>query len=252
MVSELQKAGIWKRLAAWLFDEILIIMLAVGIGFLLSALLGYNGRSERVQQAYARYEAEYGITFEITQSEYESLSETKREQYDAAYRALTADEEAMKDYNAMLNLALVIITLGILLAILSWEFVVPLFLGNGQTLGKKIFSLCLMRNDGVKVNNLQLFTRTVVGQFTIETMIPVYIVSLLFLGAMDVTGTLILGGLAIAQLVCLCVTRTNAAIHDLLAGTVVVDISQRIFPTAEALLEHQKQVAAELAARATY
>lgn len=253
MVSDLQKAGIWKRFAAWMFDFILAGMLAVGLGFLLSSALGYNGYSEALDRTYAQYESEYGITFEITQSDYQAMSEAQRQNYDAAYRALTADQDAIYLYNMILHLTLLITTLGILLAILIWEFFVPLLLGNGQTLGKKIFSLCLMRTDGVKVNNLQLFTRAILGKFTIETMIPVYILLMIFLNSMGLAGTLILLGLLIAQAVSLAVTHTNAALHDLLAGTVVVDsASQTIFPTAEARLEYQKKVAAERAARQTY
>ena len=67
------------------------------------------------------------------------MTEAQKETYDAAYDALIADEEAMKAYNMMVNLTLVITTCGILLAVLLWELLIPLFLGNGQTLGKKIF-----------------------------------------------------------------------------------------------------------------
>ena len=35
MVVDLQKANIWKRIAAWMFDGILICVLAVGCGALL-------------------------------------------------------------------------------------------------------------------------------------------------------------------------------------------------------------------------
>lgn len=252
MVYELQKAGTWKRLAAWMFDEILVVILAVGLGTLLSTLLGYSGYNQRVEQAYAKYEAEYGITFEITQSEYRAMSDSQRQNYDAAYQALTADRDAMQAYSMTLQLMLIITSLGIFFSVLVWEFFVPLYLKNGQTLGKKIFSLCVMRNDSVRVNNLQLFVRAVLGKFAIETMIPVYIVMMFFLNAMDITGTVVLVGLLVAQVICVAATRTNSMIHDLLAGTVVVDSSQRIFPSSEALLEFQKQVAAERAARQTY
>lgn len=252
MVSDLQKAGIWKRLSAWLFDALLVGMLAVGFGVLLSSLLGYNGYNDALNQTYDRYEAEYGVTFEITQSDYQAMSEPQRRNYDDAYRALVADRDAIYLYNMVLQLTLVITTLGILSAFLVWEFLVPLLLGNGQTLGKKIFGLCLMRTDGVKVNNLQLFARAVLGKFTVETMIPVYILLLIFWGSIGLGGTLILLGLLAAQVISLAVTHTNSALHDLLAGTVVVDISQTIFPTPEAKLEHQKKVAAERAARQTY
>lgn len=253
MNYEIQKAGIWKRMAAWLFDAILVSVLAVGCGALLSWALGYDGYSQTVDQAYAVYEAQYGIKFEITQEEYEAFSETQRQNYDAAYEALIADETAMKAYGMMLSLSLVITSLGILLAVLIWEFLIPLGLGNGQTLGKKIFGLCLVRQDGVQVNNLQLFTRMILGKYTIGIMIPVFILLMTFWGVMGISGTLILLALLLAQSVCLIVTRNNQALHDMLAGTVVVDMaSQTIFRTTEDLIAHQKRLAAERAARQPY
>lgn len=253
MVYDLQKASLWKRIAAWMFDGILTCILAVGLGVLLSVLLGYDGYSEQVDAAYAQYETQYGVVFEITQDEYQALSDEARQNYDAAYEALIADKDAMYAYNMMLNLSLVITSLGILLAVLLWEFAIPLWLGNGQTLGKKIFSLCLVRNDGVKLNNMQLFARTILGKFAIETMIPVHILIMLFWGVMGLAGTLILLALLAAEMLCLIISRNNCAIHDLIAGTVVVDISsQMIFRTTEDLINYKKKIAAEQAARQVY
>lgn len=253
MIYDLQKASFWKRISAWLFDGILTSILAVGLALVLSMLLGYDTYDRSVEDAYARYEAQYGITFDISQETYLEMSDEDRAQYDAAYAALTADEEAMYAYNMMLNLSLVILSLGILAAILIWDFLVPLFLGNGQTLGKKIFSIGLVRNDGVQVNTMQLFTRTLLGKFTIETMIPVYILVMLFWGIMDVTGTMILAALLVAQCCILGFSRTNALIHDLLAGTVVVDISsQMIFRTTEDLIAYKKKIHAEMVSRRDY
>ena len=253
MVYELQRAGIWKRIAAWMFDAIVTGMLAVGLGVVLSALLGYDGYSRAVELAYEKYETQYAVVFEISEEAYLAMSDEDRQNYDAAYGALIADGEAMYAYNMMLNLTLVITTLAILLAVLIWEFGIPLRLGNGQTLGKKIFGLCLVRNDGVKLNTMQLFTRTVLGKYTIETMIPVCILLMLFWGTMDLTGTAILLGLGAVQGVLVCFTRNHTPIHDLLAGTVVVDFaSQMIFRTTEDLIAFQKQVAADRAKRQPY
>ena len=230
MVYDLQKAGIWKRIAAWMFDGILTAILAVGLGLLLSFLLGYDGYSQELDAAYDCYEQEYGISFEITQDQYEAMSEQQKQVYDAASQALSADTEAAYAYNMMLNLSLVILSASILLSVLLWEFAIPLYFGNGQTLGKKIFGLCLVRTDCVRLNKLQLFARTLLGKFAVETMLPVYIVFLSFWGVLGVTGTAILFALSAAQLLCLAISRTNSAIHDLLAGTAVVDMaSQMIF-----------------------
>ena len=253
MGNDLQKAGMWKRIAAWMFDGILLSVLVVGFAFLLSNLLGYDAYGDTLDAAYARYETEYSVVFDITQEAYEAMSDAERQNYDAAYAALIADEEAMHAYNMMLSLTLVITSGGFLMGIMLWEFIIPYWLGNGQTLGKKIFGLCLIRNDGVRMNTMQLFVRTLLGKFTIETMIPVCILMMLFWGTIDLTGTIILLGLLLCQCLCIGLTRTNSAIHDLLAGTVVVDMtSQTIFPSTEDLIAYQKQVAAERAARQTY
>ena len=84
-------------------------------------------------------------------------------------------------------------------------------------------------------------------------MIPVAIVMMLFWGITGLPGTLFLLALLAGQLLCLGLTRTNSAIHDLLAGTVVVDIgSQMVFRTTEDLIAYQKKLAADRASRQPY
>jgi len=253
MTHNLQKASLWKRIAAWLFDSILTGILAVAFGVLISWLLGYDSHSQTLDQAYARYENQYGVSFEMTQEQYEAMSQAEQENYNAAYDALIADEEAMYAYNMMMSLTLVIISLGVLLAVVLWEFLVPLWLGHGRTLGKKIFGLCLVRSDGVRMNTMQLFTRSILGKYSMETMVPVLILLMIFWGTMGVLGPAVLFALGAGQLASVLFTRHNCAIHDLLAGTAVVDYaSQTIFDSTEDLIEYQKKVAADRAARAPY
>ena len=75
MVTDLQRAGMWKRMAAWLFDSILLLVLAVGMGFLLSGLLGYDSWNQKLDDAYNRYETQYGVVFDISQEEYEAKTD---------------------------------------------------------------------------------------------------------------------------------------------------------------------------------
>lgn len=253
MEQDLQKAGLWKRISAGIFDGMLAAMLAVGVAFLLSLAFGYDSQNETLNAAYEKYETQYGVTFNISAEQYDAMTEEEKANYQAAYDALVSDEEAMHTYNVVVNLMLLMTSLGILAGIVLMEFVVPLFFGNGQTLGKKIFGICLMRTDGVKLNTMQLFVRTVLGKFAIETMIPVYILLMFFMGAANIFNLLLLAAIALAQAVIVVVTRNNSLIHDLLAGTVVVDYaSQRIFTSTQDLIEYQKRVAAERAAREKY
>ena len=253
MDIDLQKAGLWKRIAAWMLDAILVCVLTVGCAYCLSLALDYDGYANTLEDSYAYYEDQFDTTFDIDQQKYEAMTEQERQNYDAAYEALIVDESAMYAYNMLINLSLLIATLSILASMLILEFVVPLLLGNGATVGKKVFSLGLIRTDGVRINKMQLFVRALIGKFTIETMIPVYLVLMMFWGIMDITGTLILCALGIGQMIIYGVTRTNSQIHDLLAGTAVVDVSsQRIFASTEDLIEYQKQIAAERAAQQDY
>lgn len=253
MDLDVQQASLWKRIAAWLFDSILVAVLAVGVGVLLSAVFGYDGYSTRLDEIYAEYETSYGVVFSVTAEEYESMTDKERQNYQTAYNALVKDEECLYVYNMVMNLSLVITTLGILLAVIGLEFVVPLLFGNGQSLGKKIFGICLMRNDCVKINTMQLFVRAILGKYTIETMIPVYIAMMIFWGTMGSVGTIILAGLLLLQSILLLTTRNRTALHDLLCGTVAVDFSsQRIFACDEDLIEYKKKIAAEQSARQAY
>lgn len=253
MANDLQKADLWKRFSAWLFDAVLMLTLAVGAGMLLSGWLGFETHSDTLEAEYARYEALYDVSFDISEADYMAMTEEARQNYDAAYQALIEDQQAMYHYNMVINLMLVIVSGGLLAAVLIWEFFLPLLFGNGQTLGKKLFGLGLVRKDGVQLNNLQLFTRTLLGKYTIDTMIPAAVLLMLFWGSLNLTGTLVLLGLLLGQIFCVALSKTNSAIHDLLAGTVVVDItSQHIFRSTEDLIAYQKKVAAERAARQTY
>lgn len=253
MMLDLQKASLLKRASAYLLDLILLLVVIVGFAAILSSALNYDRYSEQLNDHYARYEATYDIEFNLSTEEYDAMTDEERERYETAYNALISDEAAMHTYNMLVNLTLVITSISILLSYLALEFFVPLKLGNGQTLGKKIFGIALMRTGGVKINAVSLFIRTILGKYTIETMIPVLISILIFFGAMGVIGLAILALLLIVQVVLLFANRRHAVIHDLLADTVAVDMaSQMIFETEADLLAYKQKLHSEKAARQSY
>lgn len=253
MVYNVQKASMWKRISAFLFDFIILGILAVALAWLLSAALNFDSYNRTMEDGYEKYAAQYGISLEVTQEEYEAMDEAQKAQYDEAYEALSKDETVVYAYNMLVNLSLVMVTASLLIAFLALEFAVPLLIGNGQTMGKRIFGVALMRNDGVRINSVSLFVRTVLGKFTIETMIPVLILLMIFWGTIGVISVVILGALLLIQLGLLIGSKNNLMIHDFLANTIVVDYaSQMIFPDEQALIEYKKKQAAEKSARQNY
>ena len=253
MTVDIQKASFWKRISAFMLDAIVMVILAVGCGAALSGALRFSEYNEKVQAAYTQYEEDYGISFELTQEEYETMLPEERARFDEAYDALIADQEAMYAYNMTIYLSMLITTMGILIAVILLEFVGPMMLGNGQTLGKKVFGLGVMRVDSVRLTTIQLFIRTLLGKFTIEIMRPILLVLALFFNIIGPVGLIVLGGILLLQVILLGISKTDSAIHDHLAGTVVIDIaSQRIFDTTDDMIEYKKKIAAEKAARQAY
>ncbi len=241
MLTDLQKASFLKRISAFLLDFILLIILVTGIAFAMSAIFGFDSYSESLESLYAKYETEHGVSFDISLEEYEALSDEEKATYDSAYDAFLNDEEANYTYNMLISLTLLITSLSILIAYLALEFAVPAIVGNGQTVGKKIFSLAVMRTDGIKISNLSLFIRTVLGKYTLETMVAVFIVLMLYFGSIGIVGGVVLLLILVLQVVLLIVTKTNSCIHDLLSNTVVVDMaSQMIFENEEERDEYIK------------
>ena len=70
----------FKRISAFLFDLILLCIVAVGCAYLLSACLGYDAPLAELDSIKVTYEQEYTTTeyevkFEISSADYEALTE---------------------------------------------------------------------------------------------------------------------------------------------------------------------------------
>ena len=253
MIYDLQRASMWKRISAYLFDAILLSIVAVLFAWLMSSILGFDRYSDTLDAAYTAYGETYGVNFNLSLQEYDALSDAEIDTLNAAYAAMSADTEAVNAYNMLIQLMLLITSLGLLLAFFIMEFLIPLKLGNGQTLGKKIFGIGLMQQDGIRINGRLLFIRTILGKYTLETMIPVLILMMIWFGVLGLIGTLVLLGITLVQLLMLLLTRNRLAIHDAMAATVAVDVaSQLIFPDRAAMIAYKEKVHAEAAAREPY
>lgn len=255
MAHDLQKASAWKRISAFLFDAIILSVVTVLFAWGLSALVGYNGYHQTLMARYDAFSSEYGVDFSITQAEYDALEAGERQRVDAAWNAVAEDETAAEAYRMILSLSVVIVSLSILAGYMVTEFFVPLKLKNGMTLGKKIFGLGVMGTDGVRLRGPALFVRTVLGKYTVETMIPVLILVMIYWGVIGIVGPAIILLILVGEAAAALSTRREGfrLIHDLMAGTVEVDFaSQRIFESPEEKNAFLMREAAEKAQRQEY
>ena len=132
---DLQRASMWKRLSAALFDSIILFTVIVGMALLLSTVFNYDGYVIRLNELEQKYGEEFGVDLDITAEEMKELSEEERKVYEAADQAFAADPDVVYTYNMMLSMAVVIVTFSILLGFLLMEFLVPLLWGIGQSFG---------------------------------------------------------------------------------------------------------------------
>ena len=235
---EIQKADIWKRISAWLFDVILLLIVTVGFATAVSAIVNYDKYSAELTAHYERYEQQFGIDLFLSEEDFNKLSEEEQTEYKNLYQQAMdefAKDEAVQYTNSMIfNLALVILNVSILLGYLVVYFLVPVLFKNGQTLGKKIFGIAVMRAHGVKLPNSILFVRSIIGQCVIGTLVPIYF------GLLGGIGIIMLILLLLLQLGLFFFTQNRSTIHDLLSYTVAVDMaSQRIFENEADLIAYK-------------
>ena len=251
---DLQKATFSNRISAFLFDLIIFLVVVVGISCIINPLVGYDAKVAELEAIYDEYSERYGIDLELTQEEYDKMTQEEKDAHNAkveeANKALNEDEEALELYYRIMTLFLFNVTVSSLVAYLVLEFAIPLLLGNGQTLGKKIFGIGLMRADGVKIAPMQLFVRSILGKYTLETMVPLFVAGMVVTQILGIVGVIVLLGIVVLEVVVYFKSGTNSLIHDLVAVTVCVDIkSQQIFNTEEELIAYKEKTARENAGK---
>ena len=256
MIYDLQKASIMKRISAFLLDFILATIVFTGALWIFSSILNYDAQIDIMDDRRQAIESEYGIPalsekYEVSLNDYQGMSQEERNVLPTDVQQIFSDciNEINNDskYNQALaisiNLILIMLSFSLLFAVLVTEFIIPLVLKNGQTVGKKIFSLAVMRTDGIKIAPTLLFIRSVLGKYTIELMLPVLMVFMVLFFPSGILPIIVLLVLLIIEVILIIATRTNSLIHDSLSSTVVVDFSsQMIFDSVEAKQEYQRRI----------
>lgn len=267
MIYDLQKASILKRISAFLLDIILMLIAVTGFATLLSHMTDINANIDNYDKVLKEYEEQFSenewnlsidlsnaiFTVDGKELQFADLTEEQQNYINSAYDVVEQDERFLYESQMMFNKTLIIVSISLLLGHLLLEFIVPLILKNGQTIGKKIFSIAVMRVDGVKINSIVLFVRSMLGKYTIETMIPAYLIlmHLFNVGTLVTLGVLVI--IPIFEIILIVVTKTNSLIHDIISSTVSVDLqSQMIFDSLEAKHEYQLRIHEEEAKNAKY
>lgn len=123
--------------------------------------------------------------------------------------------------------------MGVFLSFLILEFIIPLILKNGITIGKKIFGLKVMGRKGYSINWVTLFIRTFTGKYLIETALPLFLFLLYLFSPFSSIIPLAAVAIFISDILLVFCTPLHLALHDLVSSTVVVDSACRIYEKAK-------------------
>ena len=270
---ELKRIGIVKRASALLLDIILLAVLATGMIFVISLICNYDAEEKKANDYYEQWEDfrskyiadvadYYGFEYEVSEDgnnytikkdgeasslnkvlialvndENRDSSPLMSEAY-GAYKALPPLNAVNAQYEFVYNLLFMMVSIGILLAYLILELIIPLIFKNGQTIGKKVFSIGVIQQNGIKISNLSLFARTVIGKYAIETMFPTLLIFLFLFGELGLLAIILLAALALLNIILFFTTKNKTPIHDIIVSTVVIDISlQEIYQSEDEMVE---------------
>lgn len=211
-----------KRAFAGAIDVLLIAILTVFIAMPMSSITGYKQSREDVETLFARLEKTYGVSFNLTPQEYQELTDEQYRRYDEAFAEFQSNEEDILTYNRMVQGSYLTVLGSILVAVLILELAIPLFLGDGQTLGKKMMGLVVIRMSGEQVDTLGIIARALLGKYLVEIAVPVFTVLAIYNGNSSGRSSFMIVGLFLAQAACMGLTRERRLIHDFLSGTRVV------------------------------
>lgn len=252
MVYDFQRASMTKRIPAWILDFILLITLATGFLWAWSHFIDIAPHTDAMLSIEAQHKAKYDGQLKVSIEEYEKMTEEEKiEKLTAEDRLaiqkaiekineeLFQNDEYLNAFGGAISSIFSMIALSCLCAYFILDFLIPLWLKNGQTIGKKCFGVALMRKDGIKVTPFMMFTRTILGKCSVELMFPAMLYVILG-GSVVALGICAIS--LLAQIIVPLATRNKTAIHDLVACTVAVDMSsQMIFDSVEEMEAYNAQ-----------
>lgn len=214
-----------NRIAAFIIDAILLVILLTGILYLSSVVFHYDAHLAALESEYIK---EGFLVLNPETNKYEYLSETASN-YQVVLESIKnnkiiiSEQNFLNSYTSQAPIACIAIVLFIT------EFIVPLFLGNGQTVGMKVFKIALISNNNIKISPLQLFARCLIGKIAILGVIPMFGVSfILFNPTGGLLGTLIIIVILIIQITAIMKNKNHAGIQDIIAQVYPVNYSETV------------------------
>ena len=165
-----------------------------------------------------------------------SIAAKQKYIYYYALADLTSLPKLQSDYDHYAFLASTLpLVIAIFVTFMIFYFLIPMLFKNGETIGKKVMHICLVNKLGYQYHRIQLIPRFLAPTFLIIAVI--FITGFSFWSLLIVSG-----GLLISYLFAI-FSKNNRALHDIFAGTLVVDSRESTwFKNAEEEVKTQQEI----------
>jgi len=224
-----KKPKLVKRIAAWIVDFILFLVLATGFAFFLSFATNYDH--------YVNVVNDKAIAYNVAEKDEET---GKVVYYDEntpgiqdKLQQLYKDQEFVKAYQMRRNCIFIIVLGGETLSLVILEFVLPLVLKHGRTIGMRFFDVGYVTDDGIDPPFKNIFVRFLFGRLLLTAIIPTICVILVLYGYLGASYALIsiifLAIEILLNIYMLCIGPEKRGLHDYIARMKPVDNSCQIY-----------------------
>lgn len=225
-----------KRIAAWIVDFIIVIVLATGFAFLTSLIYHYddyyNTYIEKQIQYELYVEADEGtLTFQGKNYVlYSSLDGHNDELLKEREMACGNDEEFKFANHKVLMGQIIIPITGAFASLLVCEFILPLCFKHGRTIGLFFFGIGYVTEEDIDVKIKNVFIRFLFGKFIVDVFIPFTGILLVIMNTgYGIIGLVCLLGIPIANIVLLLSSKDKRGIHDFIARMKPCDNTCQIY-----------------------
>ena len=214
-----------NRFAAFIIDAILLVILLTGCLYIFSMIFQYDAHLATLESEYIK---EGYLILNVEKNIYEYLAETAPN-YNAVLESVKNNQVILQEQQYLATYTTNVPALSIAIVLLILEFIVPLFLKNGQTVGMKVFKIALISNNNIRISSLQLFARCLIGKIAILGVIPMFAISYILINPTGgLLGTIILIIIAIIQITTIVKSKNHAGIQDIIAQVYPVNFAETV------------------------
>lgn len=224
-------ASMKNRGAAYFVDLILFVIIFTGVLYLASFLVGYQDNLNLLEEQYIKYGVYVG-----NNSGYE-LCDTTLETCQESLKNFYADDAAIDIYLKTTESMFLMFVVSAAISSLIYEFLIPIFMGNGETIGMKIMKICYVNEENYRVSHIQIFTRFLFGKFLVNLLIPIMGLFYFYISNGSLLALAVVIAIPLINLIMTFKTKNRSGIANTIGKMVVVSKEETfIFESKEAYI----------------